>query len=201
MRSPARYMCWWWRGEDKDCVLEGAFPDPISFDSASRHAAPVHNARFPSVSGLKQDSCAVLGSSPSLRSIRAAHDGLALGKETVSDRQRKALTGPSVRLPIDRRTKSEHTKHRFPLPLAPAKEEAPAAHGEAPGQTHAVTRRVPKARQVSITANGAAAGIRSRVCRLTSAPERGRCITLSCAPVKTGVRGCRRLEQKRVLGA
>ena len=90
MRSPARYMCWWWRGEDKDCVLEGAFPDPISFDSASRHAAPVHNARFPSVSGLKQDSCAVLGSSPSLRSIRAAHDGLALGKETVSDRQRKA---------------------------------------------------------------------------------------------------------------
>ena len=181
--------------------MGNAFPDPISFDSAARHAAPVRDARLPSASGLKQDNYVVLGFSPSLRSIRAAHDGLALGKETVSDRQRKAPAGPSVRLPIDRRTKSEHTKHRFPLPLAPAKEEAPAAHRGAPGQTHTVTRRVPKARQVSTTANGAAAGIRSRVCRLTSAPERGRCITLSCAPVKTGVRGCRRLEQKRVLGA
>ena len=54
---------------------------------------------------------------PSLRSIRAAHNGLALGKETVSDRQRKALTGPSVRPSIGRRTKSGHTKHLFLLPL------------------------------------------------------------------------------------
>ena len=81
------------------------------------HASPVRDARFPSASGLKQDSCAVLGFSPSLRSIRAAHNGLALGKETVSDRQRKALTGPSVRPSMDRRRKSGHTKRRFPLPL------------------------------------------------------------------------------------
>ena len=81
--------------------------------ASSYHAAPAHDARLPSVSGLKQDNYVVLGSSPSLRSIRAAHDGLALGKETVSDRQRKALSGPSVR-PIHRPARKIRT-HEAPL--------------------------------------------------------------------------------------
>ena len=55
------------------------------------------------------------------------------------------------------------------------------------------SRRVPWAWRSSTAANGAAAGIRGRVCRLTPTPEIGRCTTLSCALVKTGVRGCRRL--------
>ena len=40
-----------------------------------------------------------------------------LPKETVSDRQRKALTDPSVHLPIDRRAKSGYFLLLFPLPL------------------------------------------------------------------------------------
>ena len=110
-----------------------AFSDPISFDSASRHAAPVRDARLPSDSGLKQDSCAVLGFSPSLRSIRAAHNGLALGKETVSDRQRKALSGPSVRSSMARRIKSGYSLPHAPLPLMPTKAALSAVHGRAPG--------------------------------------------------------------------
>ena len=46
---------------------------------------------FPSSQARNGTACAVLRSLPSLRSIRAAHDGSALLKETVSDRQRKAL--------------------------------------------------------------------------------------------------------------
>lgn len=72
-------------------TLGTSFVRPHFFWSASRHAAPVRNARLPSASGLKQDNYVVLGFSPSLRSIRTAHNGLALGKETVSDHQRKAL--------------------------------------------------------------------------------------------------------------
>ena len=39
------------------------------------------------------------------------------------------------------------------------------------------------------TTNGAVAEIRGRERRLTPTPDGGRWITLSCAPVKTGVRG------------
>ena len=59
---------------------------------------------------------------------------LTAPKETVSDRQRKALTGPSVRSSIGRRTKSGHTKRRFSLPLIPTEAAPSAAHGRAPGQ-------------------------------------------------------------------
>ena len=42
-------------------------------------------------------------------------------KETVFEIQRKALTGPLVRRPIDRRVKSGHLTCRFPLPRVVAK--------------------------------------------------------------------------------
>ena len=44
----------------------------------SCHAMPVRDARLPSDSGSKQICPANLGFSPSLRSIRATHDGFAL---------------------------------------------------------------------------------------------------------------------------
>ena len=44
-----------------------------------------------------------------------------LPKETVSDRQRKALSGPPMRPSMDRRTKTRHTLPPAPLPLMPTK--------------------------------------------------------------------------------
>ena len=58
---------------------------------------------------------------------------LTAPKETVSDRQRKALYHASVRPSIDRRRKSGHPKHRFPLPLMRSRVTLLAAHGRAPG--------------------------------------------------------------------
>ena len=61
-------------------------------DSSARAFLTLRLSRRPASLrlGLETGQHVVLGFSPSLRSIRAAHDGLALGKETVSDHQRKA---------------------------------------------------------------------------------------------------------------
>ena len=58
---------------------------------------------------------------------------LTAPKETVSDRQRKALTGPSVRPSMDRRTKLGYFLPPAPLPLMPRKAALSAAHNRAPG--------------------------------------------------------------------
>ena len=85
---------------------------------------------------------------------------LTAPKETVSDRQRKALSDPSVRPSMERRMKSGHSLPPAPLPLMRARAALPAALGRAPSSGPAGSRRVPWAWQFPTTAHGAASGNR-----------------------------------------
>ena len=127
---------------------------------------------------------------------------LTAPKETVFEIQRKALTGPSVHPPIDRRAKSGHSLLLFPLLLHCTRLRCERSIGRAPSSgacwEQAMSRGPGSFLQLPMERR---AETGSREYRLTSTPEREPCITLSCSPVKTGVRGCRRFERKRALGA
>ena len=107
---------------------------------------------------------------------------LTAPKETVSDRQRKALSSPSVHPFMDRRIRSGHSLPPAPLPLMLTKTALSAAHNSAPGLVYAVTRRVPWDRHVPSTANRAAAETGSTVRRLTSTPDGSECTSYPGPP-------------------
>ena len=170
----------------KDCVLDIfpqgiAFgirvPKTISFDSAvvmlriGRMAGSL-SLRLLSQTKLRCNFVCKIRSAPSTPMRLSS----ALLKETVSDRQRKARYHgllPAIQRPALRQL--GYSLPPAPLPLVPAKVEVPAAHGSAPGQVYAATRRVPRAGHITTTGRRAAAGIGSRGRRVTSTPEIGGC--------------------------